>query len=506
MDTDYRAGKAWLLDIQRKLYTWSRSHPDEPWRDMWNWVTHPQNLRLAWQRVASNRGARTSGVDRVTVKRIEQRVGIERFLSGLREQLRSGSYRPSPVRRVMIPKRGKRGQYRPLGVPTVADRVVQAAVLHLLEPIFEAGFRPVSYGFRPKRACRDALEHIRNAIRPPKDRIEGRHVHPPYQWVIEGDIKGCFDNIDHHSVMVRLRRRVGDVKVRRLVGAFLKAGVLTEEGFSRSQAGTPQGGILSPLLANVVLSAIEQRYERFIAPRRTREGRAYARPGDAIRKFRHYERKAGRPVFLPVRYADDFVVLVAGTEAQAHDEKEGLARYLDEELKLTLSVEKTRVTALTEGFQFLGHRVFLRWDPRWGYWPRIEVPKERVKDLRYRVKQMTNRGHTHLSFQEVIDALNPVLLGWGRFYQHCYGAKDVFTRVDHYVWDRLRRWLRKKYPKTPRRQIRRRYWRRLGRRPRFRWVDERPVAVVADLKVGRHNLAALRYPDYALSDAGEPGA
>jgi hypothetical protein len=200
------------------------------------------------------------------------------------------------------------------------------------------------------------------------------------------------------------------------------------------------------------------------------------------------------------------VVLVAGTEAQARDEKEELARYLHEELKLTLSVEKTHVTALTEGFRFLGHRVFLRWDPRWGYWPRIEIPKEKARDLRYRVKQMTNRGHTHLSFQEVIDALNPVLLGWGRFYQHCYGAKGVFTRVDHYVWDRLRRWLRKKYPKTPRRQIRRRYWRRLEGRPRFRWVDERPVAIVADLKVGRHNLAALRYPDYALSGTGEPGA
>jgi group II intron reverse transcriptase/maturase len=445
-------------------------------------------------------------VDKVTVKHIEQRVGVERFLAGLRERLRNGSYRPSPVRRVMIPKRGKPGQYRPLGVPTVTDRVVQAAVLHLLEPIFEARFYPVSYGFRPKRACRDALEHIRNAIRPPKDRAERRHVHPPYQWVIEGDIKGCFDNIDHHSVMGRLRGRVGDVKVCRLVGAFLKAGVLAEGAFLRSEAGTPQGGILSPLLANVVLSAIEQRYERFIAPRRTRDGTAYARPGDAIRKFRHYERKAGRPVLLPVRYADDFVVLVAGSEAQAHGEKEELARYLHEELKLTLSVEKTHVTALTEGFQFLGHRVRLRWDPRWGYWPRLEVPKEKVQDLRYRVKQMTNRGRLHLSFQEVIDALNPVLLGWGRFYQHCYGAKGVFARVDYYVWDRLRRWLRKKYPKTPRRQIRRRYWRRLGSRPRFRWVDERPVAIVADLKVGRHNLAALRYPDYALLGTGEPGA
>lgn len=506
MDTDYQSDKDWLLNIQRKLYAWSRSHPDEAWRDMWSWMTDPRNLQLAWRRVASNRGARTAGVDKVTVRHIERHVGVETFLTGLREKLRDGSYQPSPVRRVMIPKRGKPGQFRPLGVPTVEDRVVQAAILHLLEPIYEATFYPVSYGFRPKRACRDALEHIRIAICPPKKQGERRRLHPPYQWVIEGDIKGCFDHIDHHCVMVRIRQRIADRNVCRLIRAFLKVGVLSEGVFLRSEAGTPQGGILSPLLANIVLSAIEQRYERFIAPRQRKDGTPYARPGDAIRVFRHQERKAGRPVFLPVRYADDFVVLVTGTEEEARAEKEALGRYLHEELKLTLSAEKTHVTALTEGFQFLGHRVFLRWDRRWGYWPRIEIPKDKVLDLRYRIKQMTSRGRTHLSFQQVIDDLDPVLLGWGRFYQHCYGAKDVFERVDHYVWDRLRRWLRKKYPKTPRREIQRRFWRRLAERARYRWVDERPVAIVADLKVGRHSLAKLGYPDYALQGTGEPGA
>jgi group II intron reverse transcriptase/maturase len=504
VDTDYQADRAWLLNIQRKLYTWSQSHPDEAWRDMWNWLIDPRNLRLAWRRVASNRGARSAGVDKLTVRRIEKQIGVERFLTRIRAKLRSGQYCPRPVRRVLIPKRGKPGQYRPLGVPTVEDRVVQAAILHLLEPIFEADFYPCSFGFHPKRSCRDALEYIRNAIRPPKVRDEPRRLRLPYQWVIEGDIKGCFDNIDHHRVMAALRERIRDVKVGRVVRAHLKAGVLSEETFLRTPAGTPQGGILSPLLANVVLSAIERRYERFIAPRRTRDGKAYARPGDAIRRFRHFERKAGRPVFLPVRYADDFVVLVAGTEDCARAEKEELACYLREELKLTLSEEKTRVRALTEGFQFLGHRVRIRWDERWGYWPRIEIPKEKINDLRYRIKQMTNRGHTHRSFQEVIDALNPVLRGWGYFYQHCYYAKDHFSRVDHYVWDRLRRWLRKKYPKSPRLEVRRRYWRRIGDRPRFRWVDERPVFIVSDIKVRRHSLAKLGYPDYAMQVLESP--
>jgi len=503
VDTDYQSDRLWLLDIQRKLYTWSRNHPDEAWREMWNWLTDPHSLRFAWHRVSRNRGARSAGVDGVTVRQIIEHIGIDEFLADLRDRLRRGRYRPSPVRRVLIPKRGTPRRFRPLGVPTVEDRVVQAALLHLLEPIFGATFYPQSYGFRPARSCRDALEPLRCAIRP--RRASRREGYVPYQWVIEGDIQGCFDHIDHHDVMTRLRRRVRDIKVTRLVRAFLKAGVLSEGAFERTEAGTPQGGILSPLLANIALSAIEERYRDYLRPRRRRDGKPYANPFRTPATFRHRERLRGRPVFMPIRYADDFVVLVSGTELEALAEKQELARYLRDELKLTLSPEKTHVTALTEGFVFLGHRVRLRWDDRWGFWPRIEIPKGRVLDLRYRIKQMTNRGHLHLSLQEVIDDLNPVVLGWGRFYQHCYGAKSVFTRVDHYVWDRLHRWLTKKHPKASTRSIYRRYWRQLPGRQRHAWMDQRPTAFVADLRVGRHNLGRRDRLLYA-GDAGEPGA
>ncbi|GEM_PF-712663 len=495
MDVSEQEDKTWLLNIQRKLYTWSRNHPEEAWGNMWGWLISPQSLRLAWQRVAGNRGARCAGVDKVTVRYIKERIGVERFLGELGQSLKSGLYRPSPVRRVMIPKSGKPGKLRPLGVPTVRDRVVQAALLQLLEPVFEAEFYTVSYGFRPKRSVRDCVEHIRLAIKPPRERNQPRRLSPPYQWVIEGDIKACFDNIDHHVLMQRIRRRIGDLKVSRLVGAFLKADVLAEGGFIRTTAGTPQGGILSPLLANVVLSTIEARYERYLAPGLRRDGKPYERPFDQIRKFRHRERRAGRPVFVPIRYADDFVVLISGSEQQARDEKEALTAYLGTELKLTLSAEKTHVTALTEGFEFLGHHIRLNWDDRWGYWPRVEIPKHKVRDFYYNIKQLT-KGQTHRSFQAVIDEINPVLRGWGNFYKHCYYAKGVFARADHYVWDRLRRWLRKKYPKTPRLEVRRRYWRRIGERSRLRWVDVRPVAIVADIPVGRHDLLSMESPGY----------
>ncbi len=296
------------------------------------------------------------------------------------------AYRRTPVRRVMIPKRGKPGKLRPLGVPTVKDRVVQAALLQLLEPIFEADFLPVSYGFRPRKACRDALEHIRNAIRPIGEKTATDWPSPPYQWVIEGDIQGCFDHIDHHHVMSRLRRRMHDLKVCRLVRAFLKAGVLADEALLRTRAVTPQGGVALASPGQHHALGHRGAYVRFTGRRRTKDGRAYASPGDATRKFRHYERKAGRAVFLPIRYADDFVVLVTGTEEQARDEKEALAAYLERELKLVLSPEKTRITALSEGFLFLGHRVLLKLehspaqDPRAGWADTVSAQRRDLDD------------------------------------------------------------------------------------------------------------------------------
>ena len=263
MDTDRQADQAWILGVQRKLYQWSKANPDDSWRDMWGWLTDLRMLRHSWRRVASNRGRRSAGVDGMTVGRIRAKIGERRFLDELQAELRSSAYRPSPSRRKLIPKAGKPGQFRPLGIPTVKDRVVQGAVKTLLEPVFEAQFWNVSYGFRPGRSTHGALEHIRMALLSRKIDQGGHRTRLPYTWIIEGDIKGCFDNLSHHHLLNRLRARVADRKVVRLVARFLKAGVLAEDQFLRTEAGTPQGGIVSPLLANIALSAIEERYERW---------------------------------------------------------------------------------------------------------------------------------------------------------------------------------------------------------------------------------------------------
>lgn len=260
MDSDLHTDTVWLLGVQRKLYQWSQQHPGEAYRELWNWITDIRSLRCAWDRVARNKGQRTPCIDGMTVGRIRPQQGEGAYLGALHRALRRGTYWPSPCRRKLIPKPGKPGQFRPLGIPTVTDRVVQAAIKQFLEPILEARFWHVSYGFRPGRGCHGALEHIRMATRPRKtSTVDGKRHDTPYQWVVEGDIQGCFDHIDHHLLMNRVRQHCADRRVNRLLVQFLKAGALSEEQFVRTDAGTPQGGIISPLLANIALSVIEAR-------------------------------------------------------------------------------------------------------------------------------------------------------------------------------------------------------------------------------------------------------
>ena len=204
---------------------------------------------VAWQRVRANRGSRSAGVDGQSARHVEYVLGVQRFLGELREELRSGSFRPLPVKERRIPKRA--GKFRKLGIPTIRDRVVQAALKLVLEPIFEADFQPCSYGFRPGRRAQDAIAEIHF--------LTSRS----YEWVVEADIKACFDELDHAAIVGRVRGRVADKRVLSLVKAFLKAGIMAERGgLEATLSGTPQGGILSPLMANIALSVLDEHFAR----------------------------------------------------------------------------------------------------------------------------------------------------------------------------------------------------------------------------------------------------
>jgi group II intron reverse transcriptase/maturase len=505
----------WLRIVQRKLYTRSDQEVDYVFRKLWGLVIDPCNLRMALARVVGNRGRRTAGVDGITAGKVTSRA--EAFIAEVRTELRSGAYRPSPVRRVLIPKIGAPGKFRPLGIPTVKDRVVQAALKNILEPIFEADFFSTSFGFRPGKSVHGALEYLRVLLRP-KDTKHGRELRLPYQWIVEGDIKGCFDNIDHHGLMERVRRRVSDPKVNRLIVAFLKAGVLSEGTFSRSDAGTPQGGILSPLLANIALSVIEERYERHVSQRRIAPKRRDAAPPERrAKEARKHDKERGHTVVFPIRYADDFLLLIGAppgpeqyerARRDAETEKAAVAALLKQQLGLDLSETKTLITPVTETFAFLGHHVVVR-DNR-GFKRKACVtliPKERSHQLRERIKRLCRRSRTGQSLRDLLRDLNWLLRGWSAFYRHAWGAKRVLCSLDYYAWWTVFRWLRKKhqqapvkalkalYPPSKERGIRRGQWHHHGV----------TLFVAGKTRVGPYRLASARRPLFATHH-GEPGA
>jgi len=220
--------------MQTKLHRWAVADPGRRFDDLFNFVYDPATLLVAFARVAGNTGANTPGVDGLTTDRVEQSIGVPGFLDDLRASVKDGTFRPMPVRQRLIPKGGGSGKLRSLGIPTIADRVVQAALKLVLEPIFEADFQPVSYGFRPNRRAHDAIAEIHQF---------GTHG---YRWVLDADIEACFDQISHTGLLDRVRARVKDKRVVALVKAFLKAGIMTESGqFQDTYTGTPQGGLCS---------------------------------------------------------------------------------------------------------------------------------------------------------------------------------------------------------------------------------------------------------------------
>ncbi len=281
-----------VRQMQMKLHHWAVTDPDRRFDDLFNLVCHPDFLTVAWGRVVGNKGARSAGVDGLSPAVIAGDSDVGQFLEEVRVGLRARTFTPLPVRERFIPK-PRSSKLRRLGIPTAADRLVQASLLLVLEPIFEADFSPVSYGFRPGRRAQDAIAEVHA--------LGTRNYH----WVFEADIAACFDELRHSSVMDRVCSRIADRRVLNLLRAFLKAGVMSADGRSRgSHTGTPQGGIISPLLANIALSVLDEHFHK--------KWESY---GSSYRREVH--RRKGGAHYRIVRYADDFVIMVLGTEQQA---------------------------------------------------------------------------------------------------------------------------------------------------------------------------------------------
>ena len=425
-----------MAEKQRFLAKTASEHPDHRFTNLYDLLHWDCWMHTAAERVLARPGSQTDGVDGKT--RDAFKKDYEDQMTALIDQLKRKTYEPQPVRRVYIPKHD--GKKRPLGIPALRDRIVQEALRAILDPIYESDFHPHSYGFRKGRRTMDAIAVLMPLF----------NTNVKQYYVIEGDLQSYFDTVHHRTLMKLLRRRLKDRALLDLIWKFLKSGVMEEGLFARTESGVPQGGVISPLLANVYLNEFDQ---------------WAAAQWDLDPNARRRKRRAGLGNYKMVRYADDFVAVSNASIAEVKATKQAIQQFLENKLHLTLSEEKTVITHVNDGFDFLGFHVQRKkTEGKWAVHLRPTAKaKERVKR---KLKDLTSRGWTWMDEYNRLTSLNAIVRGWAEYYRYTSLVRDI-EDITRFTWFRYLYWLRKKHKGSRKGQLVREKTRMLHSRTRW---------------------------------------
>jgi RNA-directed DNA polymerase len=424
-----------ISEMQSKLATWSTENKERKFDRLLRLIADRDWLSEAARITLASSGARTPGVDGVDRRMME--ANLQHELATIRDELLAGSYSPLPARRVYIPKAN--GKLRPLGIPSLRDRIVQRAMLMAMEPIWESDFHPASYGFRPARSVHHAIRTVKLQLQ------DGGEQSVAGRWVIEGDLASYFDTVHHRLLLKGIRKRVADQRFLALLWKFIKAGCVDRDLFRAASEGVPQGGVISPLLSNIMLHEFDVWMERNYLNKKVRKDRwAW---NFAILKQRPItvrENRQWKPAVAYCRYADDFVIVVKGTREHAEAVREACRGFLEGELKLTLNMEKTHITHVNDGFVFLGHRIIRKRGSRGRMRPVTMIPWEKYRGFAERlVKQLS--GNYGMNRMDLMESLNRQLAGWAAFYQFTDFTATMFRKLDRAVFWKFGYWLARRY-------------------------------------------------------------
>lgn len=431
-----------ILKTQRSFARKALAQETHRFENLYHLICREDWITQALQHVLANQGARTAGVDGITKVNLKTEEAQAVFVDELQADLKSGKYHPQPVKRIWIPKPGKT-EKRGLGIPTLRDRVVQELLRMLMEPIWESDFLDCSHGFRPGRRTMDCIAQFYM-------RVTRQNK---YFWAIEGDIRKCFDRFNHRVLLKLVRKRIADQRILNLVKAFLKAGLMDHGLFEKTPTGAPQGGILSPLLSNIYLHQLDLWW--------------WQKFGSLDPSQKAARRRAKQGNAIMVRYADDFVILWNGTHQDALALRDELGQFLWDELRLELSEEKTHITHLTDGLDFLGFHIQRQLDAN-KPWLRVTPSRENVRRFKAKIKAMTKRGTAYATPEMRFKALNRLIRGWGNYYRHISFKHDA-SKLDFWINKRVLIWLKNKHDGRGVRWILRQYKVRETTKGRDRW-------------------------------------